>query len=475
MEQPLIMCLIYALFIFGIVIYIRNKIYKVDEYSPFKKGDIFILLLVIYTLFILVPIEIKGIHKDVLIDTYYYNTGFEWMPFRNLELQQDYYKFLINIGKSSYELLTLPDYLFYYGKLMLISLPIAFLLYVVTKRKWVGFIFNIAILFSCYKSSGTYYIGDGLLMGIVGYLFVLVCNKSFKKVSIKYKSWFNYIIFGALVALVLIFVVHFDRYLTIYDEELVKTVPFDKHIKTYDDLITVNLEDVSLIQGDYPYKEYLCFSGELDFDESFFEKTPFDLKRDVLKDNIRVIHEYLIEGNKHSTETNNNKFNSRMEQLFFNQRLKFWNYSSYKDDNEIKIDTDKTNYFEYYGISNMSIGLNNAQELSELEILKEGFGTDKYMYYEVIYKLKKFKGYDVKWFVNIKTYDKNSNSIQQEFGEDEIIEETNEYIVKRKKYYYYKVDREDIDRVEVKVDDGRWYIGEKDVELLFTIDKEIFE
>ncbi|MCT4543764.1 MAG: hypothetical protein N4A63_09495 [Vallitalea sp.] len=465
--------------IFGIFVAIRNKWFKTEEYGNFEKGDQFVLLLIVYTLSIFTTVDINGINKEILIRRNYSQSEFVWIPFKYLALQQDYFRFLIDIGKSSdyHSLMTLSDYFIYYSRLILISLPISFLLYVVTKRKWVGLISTIGVLILGYGISGTNNIGDGLLMGLGGYILVTIVSKIIDKKARINLKWVNYVIFGALVTLVLIFVVNFhvnfDR-----DGKLVKTVPFEKQIKTYGGLITLNFEDVSLYKGGMD-RQYLSFHGNLDFDEKLFEGTPVDLRGAVLKNNISVTHEYSFEGKEQGLGTNSNDFSLND---YFSHALELHDYNSYvydekgnRMDERLRKDPNEADYFEYYGVSDMSFNLKDYTHLSGFEILEENFKRDKYLYYEVVYKIKKFKGFDVNWWIYTNSFDKNSNSIKSEYTEPKILKETDEYIIKSEKHYYYQIDRQEIDSVEVNVHGGRWDLGKRDVELLFTIDKEMFK
>ncbi|GKX29443.1 hypothetical protein SH1V18_19230 [Vallitalea longa] len=440
--------------IFSIFVAIRNKWFRTKEYGTFEKRDIFVLLLIAYILFVFGPEDADFFNKEILITRNYKPSEFIWIPFRFLALKQDFLKFQIYIGGSStyYSLLTFSDYCIYYCRLILISLPIAFLLNMTIKKKWIGFIFNIGILILCFGLTNSYYIGDGLVMGAIAYMLVAMINTIYSKLIKKDISWLKYLSFGILVTLVLIFVMDFYFYFP-SNEKLVEIVPFEKQFKTYDDLITVNLENISLYKGGRN-GEYLGFHGYLDFDEKLFENTPFNLKNTILNERISVKHEYSYKGNKHGLGTSINEFSSHPKDSFFDHELKFYDYqSNYKQENnkQLSKDNDEPNYFEYYGISFVSFGLENYTEFSGFEIMEEGFKKDKYLYYEVIYKINKFEDFNIQWFINAESLDANSNDINHEYTEPEIIEETDEYIIKKEKYYYYKVHREDINRVDINV------------------------
>lgn len=263
------------------------------------------------------------------------------------------------------------------------------------------------------------------------------------------------------------------------DVKLVKTISFEKQFKTYDDLVTVNLEDVSLYKGGV-HGEYLGFHGYLDFDEKLFENKPFHMENINPNEMISVNHEYSYKGRDQGLITSINDFSSQQNHSFFDYGLKFYDYeTNYEKDYEfnaqLRENEDEPNYFEYYGISDMSIGLHNSTEVSGFELIEERFGEDKYLYYEIIYKMNKFKDFNIKWYVNVDSLDAYSNDIKYYYTDPEIMEETDEYVIKKERYYFYKVDREDIDRVETNVYGGTWYFDEKDVKLLFTIDKEMFD
>lgn len=460
--------------IFIIYVAIRNRWFKTKEHGIFKKDDQFVILLITYMIFIFGTIEINCVDRVITITENYRQNEFVWIPFKYLSYYQDYLKFLIYTNQSSnyYSLLTLSDYLIYYCRVLLIGLPIAFSLYIVSKKKWVGFITNILVLILCFKLAHLYNIGDGLLMGVFSYLIVAVICILLKSIKIN-NYWVKYALFGILVTLTLIFVVNF-QFSFASNDKLIKAIPFEKQIKTYDNMITVNFEDVSLYESGI-YNECLSFHGYLDFDEKLFEGIPFSLKNNS-DNNFSVVHKYSLNGKKHGLGTGNNNFLMDKDSLFDND-LRFYDYPDYnkKENKQFTIDNDnESSYFEYYGISKLSFGLYNYIELSGFEILEEGFKKDNYLYYEVVYKTNKFKDLNIEWDVFANSFDNDHNDIDHEYTKPEIIEETDEYIITKEKFYYYKTDRDDINNVEVKVYNGHWYLDEKDTELLFTIDRDMF-
>lgn len=477
-----------------IIAVVRRRLFN-DEYDPlWHKGDGLILLLLAYMWVFVV--DGLGFLSGYLEMTYLLSPSIpsdtvikpiQWVPYLGIIEHNEYVVFMQTIRENSdfYKEIQGIGLVFYYMKLLLGISPVIYVSYVVSERKLPGCVIGLLTTLFCANLMSYIAVGDMVLMYLVGYgLFAIGAKVSGQWIH-KPNTVRQYVGFSLVFALVMVFLGYINvNYRS--DGRFVGSLEMDQSYETYNNNVTVNIDEVDLYKTSMNTYE-VRFFGDVEIHDGLLAGTPFEgVEMSLSNKNLfHVTHEYSYEGMEQGIGIGLASF-KRDSKTWHREGLELPNYDTFGyDDNDKKskrlrerADADDLAYFEYYGISQVRLDLSDhLDEFSGYEVLEEGFGHDEYLYYEVIYQVNSYglSDEELRWALIIHPTDSLDGMIPYEYTDPEVLNETEGVQTVRQRIYFYQVLEEEIDHVDVRLYHGYLNLDTVQETYLFGLEIEQFK
>lgn len=488
--QLLLHVLVIAAVLYSIIV-ARNKLEYSNEYGTLKPSDGLILMLIVYLFVFFADVNINGIDIDVFYQYGYYGgtNRFSWIPFSWIAKQREMVEFYNYIERNIGETFTNEHIISHFVTFALNMTPLAFIVYALSSRKWLGFIIaellTIGVMFYKFKD----FVADGLVfVGVAYILFVIigvVVNKilnkdKYRKSRVRISLIIHYTVATVLIILGVVFVLEIHIRPEYGNEKLVKTLEIDEQLELYDDLVTLELTHVGFYEGGSE-DEILKFNGKLVKDKSLYHFFGEDINNSVDVSYRVAFYDGVQHGGNGSDDFTYVDPNEKPGPYhMFGRYLEFGNHDNYeeKDGEWVKAKDDHSQpFFELRGLSDISFRVNERDIDKVCEVIDAEFGEDKYRYLEYTYKVNKLNGYTLNCYVYVNVFQDNMNGIRFANSSEEIVEENDDYIIYKQKAYFYpdEVRTLTLDEIEIKAYGANYRIELENDDVLLSYELDDFK